>query len=388
MPDTSAILSLPYILPSQAQKHVTHNEALQLLDTLVQLTVLDRSLAIPPVSPAEGDRHVVGAGAAEDWVGQDNAIATYDTGSWVFQTPKPGWRAWLLGEDCEIIWRDGAWKDASDLPLHLAELGISASADSINRLSVSAPATLLSHAGNGHQLKINKAATGETASLLYQSNWSGRAEMGLSGSDEISVKVSPDGSSWTTALVIDPADGSLSGEAIQSHGGDDTPGRVLTVGAFGLGDSGDGLAAPSDDADLCEAAGFYSFTAAGSNCPEADPSGASLMVMRGGDSSARQVYVAEDGQRVWCRGYSGGGWLPWVEMFTQASIVGTVSQTEGAVTGAVVESGSNGHGEYIRWADGTQFCTNGNAAISTNPASFTGTVTSIDGGKLKIGRWF
>ena len=32
--DETANLKLPYILPSQAQKHVTHNEALALLDRL------------------------------------------------------------------------------------------------------------------------------------------------------------------------------------------------------------------------------------------------------------------------------------------------------------------------------------------------------------------
>ncbi|WP_254871529.1 DUF2793 domain-containing protein [Pseudooceanicola sp. HF7] len=388
MPDISAILSLPYLMPSQAQKHVTHNEALQLLDTLVQLAVSDRDLTAPPASPAEGERHIVASGASGDWAGQDGAIATRDGLTWIFQAPKPGWRAYVLDEDQVVTWRDNAWQDAGDLPMQVAELGVSATADATNRLSVSAPAVLFSHAGNGHQVKINKAATGETASLLYQSNWSGRAEMGLAGSDAFSIKVSPDGSSWTTALEVDPDEGTLGGAAVQSHAGDTTAGRLMPVGAFGLGDSAGGLAAPSDDADLCLAAGIYSFTASGSNCPEGDPSGASLMVLRGGASSARQIYVAEDGQRVWCRGYAASAWAEWVELFTQASVVGTVSESAGSPTGAVVESGSNANGEYIRWADGTQFCTNGNAAIVTDPASFTGTVTSIDGGKLKIGRWF
>ena len=34
MTDTSSNLELPFILPSQAQKHVIHNEALQILDVL------------------------------------------------------------------------------------------------------------------------------------------------------------------------------------------------------------------------------------------------------------------------------------------------------------------------------------------------------------------
>ena len=44
MADISPHLLLPYILAAQAQKHVTHNEAIRLLDAVVQLSVLDRDL--------------------------------------------------------------------------------------------------------------------------------------------------------------------------------------------------------------------------------------------------------------------------------------------------------------------------------------------------------
>ena len=54
MPDTSPNLVLPYLMPSQAQKHVTHNEALQLLDAVVQLTVEAFGATTPPASPAAG----------------------------------------------------------------------------------------------------------------------------------------------------------------------------------------------------------------------------------------------------------------------------------------------------------------------------------------------
>lgn len=36
MSDITTHLLLPYILASQAQKHVTHNEALRLLDAMIQ----------------------------------------------------------------------------------------------------------------------------------------------------------------------------------------------------------------------------------------------------------------------------------------------------------------------------------------------------------------
>ena len=48
MSDISPHLLLPYIQAAQAQKHVTHNEAMRLLDAVVQLSVLDRDLTAPP----------------------------------------------------------------------------------------------------------------------------------------------------------------------------------------------------------------------------------------------------------------------------------------------------------------------------------------------------
>ena len=39
------------------------------------------------------------------------------------------------------------------------------------------------------------------------------------------------------------------------------------------------------------------------------------------------------------------------------NLVGTVSQSGGVPTGAVVERGLNGNGNYVRFADGTQICT-------------------------------
>lgn len=71
-------------------------------------------------------------------------------------------------------------------------------------------ATLLSRDGGGHQLKLNKAGVSDTASLLYQTNWSGRAEMGLAGNDDFAIKVSADGSTFHDAVVVSKDDGKAS----------------------------------------------------------------------------------------------------------------------------------------------------------------------------------
>jgi Protein of unknown function (DUF2793) len=102
MTDT-ANLSLPCIEGSQAQKHVTHNDALRILDTLVQLAVLDRDLTAPPASPAEGQRWLVRAAATGAWAGHDNAIAAWQDGGWQFSAPRTGWIAFVADEGTLLV---------------------------------------------------------------------------------------------------------------------------------------------------------------------------------------------------------------------------------------------------------------------------------------------
>jgi hypothetical protein len=82
-----------------------------------------------------------------------------------------------------------------------------ATADATDRLSINAPARLFNHAGAGHQVKVNKAAATDTGSFLFQTGFSGRAEFGLTGSDDFQIKVSSDGASWATALIFDRSTG-------------------------------------------------------------------------------------------------------------------------------------------------------------------------------------
>jgi hypothetical protein len=217
MSDVSPILSLPYIQPSQAQKHVTHNEALRVLDALVQLVVLDHTLTTAPTAASEGDAYLVAPGAGGAWAGQGDHIAVWVDAGWQYHPPKEGWRAWSVGPGFGLIHLAGVWVAEQTRDIAAETVGINSGADETNRLSVSSPATLLSHEGAGHQLKINKAASGDTASLLYQTAWSGRAEMGLAGDDDFRVKVSPDGSIWHGALTIGKDTGHVTLLGVSGH---------------------------------------------------------------------------------------------------------------------------------------------------------------------------
>jgi hypothetical protein len=328
--DSTPNLALPYIAAAQAQKHVTHNEALRTLDVLVQLMILDRDLAAPPASPADGARYIVAAGATGAWAGQAGKVAAFQDGAWAFYAPTEGYLAWVADEDKVVVWNGTAWvqfaggsgdllaannlsdvaspkaaldnlcvrgadvASASTVDLdaatgnllditgtttinavilangrerwvrftgalqltHSASLvlpgsanittaagdfalfrgygsgvvrclsytrassapfgnptplvGVNATADTTNRLAVASAASLFNHAGNGHQVKVNKNAAGDTASFLFQTNFSGRAEMGTAGDDDFHFKVSADGSSWKEALVINRSTGVVS----------------------------------------------------------------------------------------------------------------------------------------------------------------------------------
>ncbi|MEZ5804399.1 MAG: DUF2793 domain-containing protein [Rhizobiaceae bacterium] len=196
-------LELPHILPSQAQKHVTHNEALERLDVLTQAVALGRS-ATPPVDAKEGECWIVAAEGGGAFVGHDGHIARFRDGGWEFVAARAGWRVWLEDEALLLVHSGGDWRPAvGELPM----LGIGMAADAGTRLAVASDASLFSHAGAGHQLKLDKAGSGDTASLLFQTDLSGRAEIGTVGSDALSMKVSTDGVTWRTALQVDPDSG-------------------------------------------------------------------------------------------------------------------------------------------------------------------------------------
>lgn len=204
MPQSSPRLTLPFIQPAQAQKHVTHNEALRRLDIIVQLSVTAFDAVTPPANPDDGESHAIGASATDAWAGHDGDVAFWFDSAWHFVTPSAGWLAVEAGSTDVMVHDGSGWVAAStsvDFD-NLPGVGINTTSDATNRLSVSAPATLLTHEGAGHQLKINKSSASDTASLLFQSDWSGRAEIGLAGTDAFSVKLSADGVNWEEALSL------------------------------------------------------------------------------------------------------------------------------------------------------------------------------------------
>lgn len=115
---STARLTLPAIEAAQAQKHVTHNEALALLDALTQLAVENRTLSAPPGSPADGSCYIPATAATGAWSGWGGQIALYSGGGWLRLAPVPGLKAWVKAERLTVTYEDGIWRDGIALTAH------------------------------------------------------------------------------------------------------------------------------------------------------------------------------------------------------------------------------------------------------------------------------
>jgi len=372
MSENSPKLSLPYIQPAQAQKHITHNQAVEVLDTVTQLTITQFDATDPPALPQAGESYALGAAPTGDWAGHAHQIATHTGSGWMFLTPITGWRAW--GEDALRAWDGSDWVPVVPPVESLNLLGINTSASQTDRLSVSADATLLSHEGGGHQLKLNKASPTDTASLLFQSNWTGHAEMGLAGNTNFAIKVSANGSNWVSPLVLDPhaqevrlapdgvtrvtatasalqVDTPITGSAVQSDNTDMGTGKLMRVGAFGLG-------APSPligDISVTDSSlppGLFHIDAGSSGGPTADTHHL-IHTRRSASGGEAQLALAEGDGAFHIRTRDNGAWGSWQQVATKDHYTGDLSDP---TKGPIFERGTNANGDYTRLADGTQIC--------------------------------
>jgi hypothetical protein len=100
---------LPLLQASQAQKHVTVNEAIARLDAVAQLRIETLTATVPPQVGVDGETYWVASGATGAWFGMDGQLSIYSNGAWVFLNPKEGWSAWIVDMAKEFRFVAGTW---------------------------------------------------------------------------------------------------------------------------------------------------------------------------------------------------------------------------------------------------------------------------------------
>jgi hypothetical protein len=102
-------LLFPYIETQQAQKEITHAEALNRLDAFVMTAVQTRALSTPPVTPVDGQLYLIPPSPAGDWINQAGKVAQRLANVWRFYTPFAGWTLWVIDEQAAYTYTGSVW---------------------------------------------------------------------------------------------------------------------------------------------------------------------------------------------------------------------------------------------------------------------------------------
>lgn len=176
---------------------------------------------------------------------------------------------------------------------------------------------------------------------------------------------------------------------------DTTTGAGLIVGAFGLG-----ALSPTrftGDVNSIQINSWRAVDSTATNLPTA-LQGILRTEMWDNDAAGVQTFFVVSTGVSYQRIRSSGTWQAWYRLWNSGNAIGTVSQSGGVPTGAIVESGSNSNGRYVRNMDGTQICfanLSDNVAIDatyyggyrstgitwTFPAEFIGTPVVVPGSR-------
>lgn len=106
---TTTRYGLPQLQAGQAQKEITHNEAVGRIDALLHLVVESRHSAVPAL--ATGTAWIVAPSALGAFADQVGQIAVCDDNGWSMIAPRDGCIAFVRDEGVFIHFAAGTWRD-------------------------------------------------------------------------------------------------------------------------------------------------------------------------------------------------------------------------------------------------------------------------------------
>lgn len=106
---TSSRHGLPLLAAGQAQKELTHNEALALIDAALCPAAESADIETPPASPDAGACWIIGASPTGAWSGQAAALACWTESGWRFLPATEGMRIWVKDQALWAVRENGGW---------------------------------------------------------------------------------------------------------------------------------------------------------------------------------------------------------------------------------------------------------------------------------------
>ncbi|MBU0644332.1 MAG: DUF2793 domain-containing protein [Alphaproteobacteria bacterium] len=223
MSDTSRF-ELPLLQASQAQKHVTVNDALTRIDGLLQLTLQSVTLNAPPLTLQEGEAYGVGEAAVNEWAGQEGMVALYINGGWAFVPTTLGMRAYVADQN-GWAGHDGAGWVLGMQTLSAHGAGMISKVIEVDHVLSAGPTSNAAYAIPGQSVVYG--VTGRVLADITGSGLTGFS-LGVSGStNRYGSGLSPTQGSWLRGLTGAPLTYYSSEDLIlTAEGGDFTAGTL------------------------------------------------------------------------------------------------------------------------------------------------------------------
>lgn len=103
--------NMPLLFAAQAQKEITHNEAIVLIDALLAGCV--QGIANDPASllPADGQAWIIGDAPTGSWSGRAGQVAVFTAGGWRHAPAVEGMRLYDRAANAVRMYSGASWSD-------------------------------------------------------------------------------------------------------------------------------------------------------------------------------------------------------------------------------------------------------------------------------------
>lgn len=122
--ETTDRFHFPLLVPGQAQKEVTVNESLIMIDSLLEIAVEGTEVTEPPLEKQVGQAWLVANAATGEWSGMGGHFAIWSSAGWRFHAPFEGMACWDKAAGRRIRHSEGIWR--LDWPVVLPQESIPA----------------------------------------------------------------------------------------------------------------------------------------------------------------------------------------------------------------------------------------------------------------------